>query len=338
MKLPRRVLLLAVICALCIAGATVYLFSSRAKHERAVQNAPTVSVTDPGAIEGKPRIVFRSTALGTKYGMVAMVPLDDPAGPRAFTTTSCDRVYATPADVLCLSSKSGITTTYAANVLDDRTMKSTQSLPLSGIPSRARLSTDGKLAATTSFVSGDSYAGASFSTRTVITRVGGGSSLDLEQFTLLHNGKSLKPVDRNFWGVTFAADDNTFYATALWSGHTWLVRGDLAKRQLVTLHEDVECPSISPDGTRIAYKQRGSLPAGHWHLAVYDLRAGSVTLLAESRNVDDQVEWLDNSHIIYGIPRSGSQAAVDDVWSVPADGTGQPALLIPQAWSPAVVR
>jgi hypothetical protein len=48
------------------------------------------------------------------------------------------------------------------------------------------------------------------------------------------------------------------------------------------------------------------------------------------------VEWLDGDRILYGLPREGS--AETDVWVVPADGTGSPAVYIPYAWSPSVVR
>jgi hypothetical protein len=73
-------------------------------------------------------------------------------------------------------------------------------------------------------------------------------------------------------------------------------------------------------------------------LASYFVATGKETILAETRNVDDQVDWLDDSHVLYGIPRSGSQAAVDDIYAVPDDGSGSPRLLISGAWSPAVIR
>lgn len=333
-----RLIVLIGVCVLALGAASAYLLRQRAAHDTLVRNSPTVSRTSLSAVAHQPHIVFRSTALGSKYGMVAEVPLRDPGGSRAFTSTSCDRVYAAAGKVLCLSSKTGLVTTYAARLLDAATMTSLQSLPLSGIPSRARLSRDGRLAATTSFVAGDSYAGTSFSTRTVISRPGGASYGNLESFTLRHNGHVIAPIGRNFWGVTFAGDDRTFYATAEWSGKTWLVRGDLLTRSLVTLHEDAECPSLSPNGTRVAFKQRGSLPAGHWRLVVYTIGSGKLIPLAEPRSVDDQVEWLDDTTVMYGVPRPGTQAATDDVWAVPANGTGHPRLLIPQAWSPAVVH
>ncbi|GAB3814653.1 TolB family protein [Micromonospora zhanjiangensis] len=95
---------------------------------------------------------------------------------------------------------------------------------------------------------------------------------------------------------------------------------------------------MSPDGTRIAFKKHGDLPPGRWRLAVYELATGRETLLAEPRSVDDQVEWLDDGRIVYGLPRDGGPTATSDLWRVPADGTGGPELLVHDAWSPAVVR
>ena len=63
-----------------------------------------------------------------------------------------------------------------------------------------------------------------------------------------------------------------------------------------------------------------------------------LSLLAETRGVDDQPEWLDNSHVLYGLPRSVEGSASSDIWAVPADGSGTPQLFIPDAWSPTVVR
>jgi hypothetical protein len=63
---------------------------------------------------------------------------------------------------------------------------------------------------------------------------------------------------------------------------------------------------------------------------VLDLRTGRETSLSESRSIDDQIEWLDNNHLVYGDGR--------DVWVVSPDGSGRPRILIPNADSPAVVR
>jgi hypothetical protein len=269
---------------------------------------------------------------------VATVSLSNPAGPRDVTHTACQRVYATAKNVVCVSADRGLVTTYSAHILNDR-MRPIQALPFVGTPSRARLSPDGSYAATTSFTSTvDTYGSVGFSTRTFITKVGGQTLGSLEGFTLSQDGVNITPVDRNYWGVTFAPDDNTFYATVEWFQHTWLVRGSIADRTVVTLHEDAECPSLSPDGKNIVFKQRGTLPFGKWRLVDYNVATGTVTPLAEARSVDDQVEWLDDAHVLYALPRPGTQPQVDDIWSVPTSGSGKPRLVIPEASSPAVVR
>ncbi|MBV8160034.1 MAG: hypothetical protein JO265_03825, partial [Acidimicrobiia bacterium] len=57
----------------------------------------------------------------------------------------------------------------------------------------------------------------------------------------------------------------------------------------------------------------------------------------ETRNVDDQVAWLDNSHVMYGVPQGGPDNATIDTWVVPADGLGSPTLLVPGGESPVVL-
>jgi hypothetical protein len=337
MTMRARIAALLAVCLIAAIGAVAYLLHARAAQNTARSGEASQASTSMSALQGQPRIIFRNTALGDQNGYIAEVSLADPKGPRALTTTECDRVYAAAQKVLCLSSQRGIVTTYAAKVLDS-SMQPVQSLPLTGIPSRARLSSDAQYAATTSFTAGDSYAATSFSTRTVISKVGAGAIGNLEDFTLIRDGKSIKPIDRNYWGVTFAADDRTFYATVQFSKHTYLVRGDVASKTVVVLHQDAECPSLSPDAKTVVFKQRANLPPGKWRLVSYNVASGKVTALAETRSVDDQVEWLNNDTVIYGIPRTGAQAAIDDVWQVPADGTGAAQLLIPQAWSPAVIR
>jgi hypothetical protein len=266
------------------------------------------------------------------------VPLAAPDGPRALTGMSCERAYAVVGRSVCLSARRGITNTYRAQVLGvDWTPAG--DLPLTGLPSRVRLSRGGTMSATTTFVYGDSYTTpGQFSTRTTVTEIADDRPVDLESFRLQVDGRAVTSADRNFWGVTFV-DDDTFYATAATGGRTWLVRGSVSARRMTTVRGDVECPSLSPDGTRIGFKKHGDLPNGAWRLAVYDLRAGAETVLAETRSVDDQVEWLDDTTIIYGLARSSdSGAATSDVWAVPADGTGTPQILVRDAWSPAVVR
>ncbi|MEU4695282.1 hypothetical protein [Actinoplanes sp. NPDC023714] len=339
MSTRLRVSLLVVILVVALAGAGGYVWKERRDQADRLAAAPAVATAgDVATLRSQPHIVFRSTALGQGYGQVAMAPLADPGGPRAFTPASCERVYATTADAICLSADRGIVTTYKSQLLDT-VWGPVRDLPLTGLPSRARLSRDGSLVATTTFVYGDSYANpGQFSTRTIVTRTDGEVVGDIEKFKLVVNGRTITAVDKNLWGVTFA-DDDRFYVTASSGGKTWLTEGSLSKQTVTALREDVECPSLSPDGTRIAFKKHGDLPAGKWRLAVYDLRTKTETVLAETNSVDDQAEWLDDDTILYGLPRTaGNGATTSDIWQVPADGSGSPQVLVADAWSPSVVR
>ncbi len=286
------------------------------------------------------RVVFRNTAAGDGYGQVASVPLSDPQGPRALVDRACDRVAASDDEFVCLRTERGVVPRYTATLYTDEGAQ-VESWPLSGIPSRARISPDGALIATTSFVTGHSYATVGFSTETVVHTTDGRDLGNLEDYTLIVNGEVVAPVDRNYWGVTFV-DDTTFYATAglTTTGTTYLVRGDLEDRTLTAIASGVECPSLSPDGSRIAFKRitSGSGPTVHWTPAIMDLAGGTVRVLdAETRDVDDQIAWLDDDTILYGLPREGASGDAD-VWSLSADGSDSPEVFIEHAWSPAVVR
>jgi outer membrane protein assembly factor BamB len=156
---------------------------------------------------------------------------------------------------------------------------------------------------------------------------------DLEQFvTLDADGDRVTARDRNFWGITFDRDGRTFYATVAYNGETHLVRGDVRTRRARIIHDNVECPSLSPDGTRIGYKKLVSAGAGSpkiWRFTVLDLATMRETELAEPAPRDDQLEWLDDDHVLY--------ANGEEIWTVPADGSGAPERYLAAADSPAVV-
>jgi Tol biopolymer transport system component len=268
------------------------------------------------------------------------VPLGHPNAKPALASMACDRVYVAGGRGLCLRAGRGVITTYKGIIFDAATFREQHSFSLPGNPSRARVSADGRLVAYTVFVTGDGYNQIGFSTRTFIRDAATGRQLaQLEQFTTRRDGRVIHAANFNFWGVTFARDDNTFYATLGSGDKTYLVQGDIKRREMKVLREGVECPSLSPDGTRIAFKQRagGGVGPVQWRVAVLDLATLRAHTLAETRNVDDQVEWLDDNDVVYGLPESQS-SPVMDVWRLPAAGGGKPQRLVTGAWSPAVVR
>jgi Tol biopolymer transport system component len=112
------------------------------------------------------------------------------------------------------------------------------------------------------------------------------------------------------------------------------VQGDVAARKMTILHKNVECPSLSPDGTRIAFKK--PIPPGNWQLTVLDLATMTEIPLAEKESIDDQVEWLDNQRILYQKIDYDPPKWLS-IFVVPADGSGTPKLFIPNAASPVVV-
>jgi hypothetical protein len=333
----RILVLLTLVVAL--AGATT-ANALRADHSNRRATSTTSADATPAGPEQLlhgPRIVFRHTGLDDRYGQVAMVRLSDPGGPRVFTGLDCDRVYATTTRESCMQTRQGTTTKLDLLELN-RHWQTVRTDPMPGISSRTRLSADGSLVASTSFVSGHAYMQIGFSTETVVRRFDGKSYGNLEDFRLFIGGRTVEPEDRNVWGVTFAADDDTFYATVGEGGRTYLVKGSLSTRTLTAVHQNAECPSLSPNGRLVAYK----VDVGHgqkwWTPAVLDLRTGVQTLLrGERRNIDDQVEWLDGHTLLYGVPRA-HEAGIDDVWAIHTAPGAEPRLLIEDAWSPAVVR
>jgi len=231
-------------------------------------------------------------------------------------------------------------TTYQAIVFNSD-LQRLYEFPLNGFPSRVRVAPDGRVAAITVFVSGHSYGAAGFSTLVTFIDLYSGTVVveDMESFTVLRDGQPIQAADFNFWGVTFTRESNAFYATLGTGGQNYLVKGEMHARTVHVLREGVECPSLSPDNSKIAFKKRSGAREGRvtWRLAVLDLQTLREWLLTEPHDVDDQAEWLDNDQILYFLPDRTS-AAVANTWVVPADGQGIPKLFIPQAYSPTVVR
>jgi hypothetical protein len=328
MTSTKRNAIFIVLVVICLAAAVIAIAAGVNKDEpRVAASAASRRVLTDAQAEGRPVLVYRS--LDPK-GQVAVAPLETTPGKPTFAPLSCERVYYAANTGICLARGKFPSAIDARLFGPDFRVRHTVSL--TGIPSRARVSPDGRYASVTAFVSGDSYAAAgSFSTRTTLIDATHGTPIaDLEKFTVTKDGKQVTAVDVNYWGVTFARNSDRFYATMATGGKTYLIQGSVQGRVAHVIHENVECPSLSPDGKRIAYKKRTGSSADPWHLTVLDLATMRETPLAESRSVDDQVEWLDDGQILYGLD--------GQVWAVPADGSGRPRRFLASADSPAAVR
>lgn len=311
---------------------------------RAAQLEHEVTLLQPAAhpltiaeVRARPHVGFL-VANGASDRRLAFAPLDDPSQ-RVLTDEFCARFHYSHGAGVALG---GPHAPGGAWFLDAG-LKKTRAVTLPGLPSRARVSPDGKRAAVTLFVTGDAYDALGFSTRTYVTDLSERAArpVDLEDYALLRDGRAIDAPDVNYWGVTFPRDGTHFFATVQTGGSRYLVRGDMTAREAVVVHDDVECPSLSPDGKTIAFKRR--VPSGsgfEWRLALLELAAGVVRHLeAEQRHVDDQVEWLDDAHLLYAVRRPGAGALpASDVWRVATDDRSSPVLFLSDASSPAVVR
>ncbi|MFS8104386.1 hypothetical protein LFM09_45500 [Lentzea alba] len=254
-------------------------------------------------------------------------------GARTPTELACQRFFTAAGTSVCLK-LSGPGPSYAAEISRDGKLVKTVALP--GIPSRAKVSRSGNVVSWTSFVTGDSYSvPGGFSTRTGFYDVRTGESAEsLEHFAATVEGAPLTARDINYWGLTVGSDDKTFYATLASGGFTWLVKGDLTTKSVTSLRRDAECPSLSPDGTKVAYKKRiGRL--GPWDLAVLDLGTNAEKRLPGTAGIDDQATWLNADELAFAaVPKDAKLPAVH---VVPIDGSQPAKVLIPDATSPSPV-
>ena len=77
------------------------------------------------------------------------------------------------------------------------------------------------------------------------------------------------------------------------------MKGSIDARQATVVRPDVECPSLSPDGSLVVFKKPLKQEVG-WQLHVLDLATGAEHPLNQvRRSVDDQVDWFDDRHVVY---------------------------------------
>jgi hypothetical protein len=308
--------------------------------------APTAALTQPplsaeptrdplepltiASVQRWPHLVFQNVVRGDDYAKTALVPLDSPGGMRLASELVCERVHFAAGHGVCLTAEHEDVSTYFA-VTFNGDYRATARIELDGAPTYGRVSPDGRLASA-SFQTSPPTAQMPFApTETWILETSTGEVLaDLADFTLLRDGQELSPAEVDYWGVTFMRDGDGFYTSVRFDGNNYLARGSLDEQRLDVLDSGVSAPALSPDETRIAFARLVSNIGPTWRFHVLDLDTGALTQLSEATSIDDQMEWMGDSQLLYGL--------ATDIWRLNADGTGNPQPFVFGGLSPAVVE
>jgi hypothetical protein len=341
-----RVAAFWIFVAVCAGSAIAYVRWRTGAAERATGiSVPLFDLGQPDVVtmldglRAKPVLFFQSASA---YGRLGAVDLDQPGDQKIFDTLECERSHIGKSNGLCLVLNRESMQPRAFAYFIDQRLQPLGRLDLAGLPIRARVSSDGRHAASTVFVTGESYASEDFTTRTTLYDLQARKAIvDLEQFTVERNGKPFSNVDFNFWGVTFRRDSNRFLATLGTGGKRFLVEGDITGRRFRVIADDVECPSLAPDERHVVFKRQRTRASG-WQLWAMNMDTReSWPITEDQQDIDDQVEWLDDNRVIYGmVLGSGLPEQVLGLWASridPAAGKNRE-FFLRSAWSPAVIR
>jgi hypothetical protein len=341
-----RLTLFWIFVIVCVGGAIGYIRWRVAATRHAV--AESIPLHDPteakfaamlDEIRTGPHMFFQSA---TAYGRIGVVKIANPGEQWILNTLECERSHFGRSGGLCLVlNRDSMQPRAFAYFLDAR-FQALGRLDLAGLPIRARVSPDGKLAASTVFVTGENYASEDFTTRTTLYDLSTRRAIaDVEQFTIERDGKPFSNPDFNFWGVTFRRDSNRFLATLGTGGRRFLVEGDVARRHFRVIADDVECPSLSPDERHVVFKRKRQRTYG-WQLWAMNLDTReSWAITEDQQDIDDQVEWLDVASVVYGmVLGSGLPEQSLSLWTTRIDKAAgkNRQFLLRSAWSPAVIR
>lgn len=279
-----------------------------------------------------PFVAFRALAPRDAYGRVAVMPLRPGAMPQVSPLT-CTRLHYAGGRGLCAAQE--MAGSELINVVDlfDRTLRRGRRIVLDGIPTRLRVAPNGRVGAITTYAEEEHPDGERLATRTRLIDMRTGRHIaDLRDFRV--ENFNLPPIvgATDIAGVAFERDADRFFATLLTATERYLMAGSVRERRLTTLRTGVANEALSPDGRRLAVK-RLVPERGFWQLAVIDLGTWAEQDLRQgARSVDDQVEWLDDAHVLYHEVDGDSTS----LWMLPADGMQGPRVLVKDAYSGAV--
>ena len=338
----RGVLALAgVVAVVLVIGAAWFVFAGARPPSNPGSPGESASATamatrDPlepltiASVQKYPHLVFQNVIRDDAYAHVALIPLDAPGGMRVDTDLECERVSFAGGTGICLAAEHGADTRYYASLFG-MDFRPYQRINLDGPPTYASVSIDGRLAAATVLLEPKSEENEQPPSRTIIVNTETGQPVaDLDSFSVVRDGVPVSHEALDLWGVTFKSDGDGFFASLRLGADIYLVEGSLLDAKLIVRQQAVSAPSLSPDGTRIAYDRLVSSDGPTWRFHVLDLATGMDAELAERQSVDDQMAWLDTDRVLYGL--------TSDTWSLNSDGTGEPQPFLFDGLSASVVR
>ena len=281
-----------------------------------------------------PFVIFRALAPREHYGRAAVLELRPEAKPTVSKLT-CSRLHYAGGRGVCATQETVGDGVVNVAYLFDRRLEPGRRIVLNGVPTRLRVAPTGRLAAITTYAEEESAAGERLVTRTRIIDLRSAQTVaDLSDFRI--ENFNLPPIREpvDIANVVFEADGDRFFATLTTDTEQYLVAGSLRERRLSTIRTGVASEALSPNGRRLIVK-RLVPQRGFWQLAVIDLATWSEHDLRQGpRSVDDQVEWLDNDHVIYHDVEGESTA----LWMLPIDGINGPRVFLKDAHSGAIQR
>ena len=296
---------------------------------------PSGPVPQPGEV-----LVVNRTP-GDDYGRLAIRHQD---GSRTLLDRDCIRVHIAADRGVCLSQGNGVVPSFTTSFFDPAAPLTTIKSYASALPSRARISPDGRFSSVTAFISGASYEDIGGEAATIVTiddidGEGGNTLSSLSRYDIDSDDATYgDSIDAQYWGMTFA-DSDRFYVTGFFDETAEILLGSVDDQTLTPTGWEGSCPSLSPDGKTLVFKEER--PEGGFSLVAVDVETERRWTLNESKSVDDQVEWLDNDTILSGVHPDGADDSVQpefDIWMIDIDEDAEPELFLPNADSPAVAR
>jgi hypothetical protein len=321
-----------------VAQAAVDEFELSQSAATVVPPQAAVVPVQTGAAPQPGEVLVINRVPGDDYGRLAIRHTD---GSRTLLERSCLRVHVAADRGVCLSKDDAIISSYTTIFFDTANPDAEIKSYAGALPSRVRVSPSGTFSSVTAFLTGSSYEDISTDTTTAVTIDDIDGNIlrrDANQFEVLADDEKYDTFGSQYWGMTFV-DEDEFYVTGFYGDDPEIMHGSLQDMTVTPTGWEGSCPSVSPDGKTIVFKELR--PQGGFDLVAVDLKSGERWMLGEERSADDQVEWLDDDTILYALHPDGGNTQTQpefDIWVLDIAPGSEPALFLPNADSPATMR